>query len=120
LRHHPRRFASAGEPINTEAGFNKITSEQLASNVRTFPLRLGFVRSDKVDNYDFAVIKKTRIGESGAQIQFKAEILNAFDHPLLFTTQVNTTPTQAGFGSLTAGTQENYPRRLQLSVKLVF
>jgi hypothetical protein len=106
--------------INTDAGFNKNANEQLLWNVRTFPLRFGFIRGDKVSNVDFGVIKKIRFGESSREFQLRAELLNAFNHPLLFTTQVNTTPTAAAFGQVTAGAQENYPRRLQATLKFVF
>lgn len=105
--------------INTEAGFNKVAAQQLASNVRTFPLRFGSLRADKVNNIDIGIIKKTFIGES-KEIQFRAELLNAFNHPLFFTTQINLNPTQAAFGQVTAGTQENYPRRVQMTLKFVF
>ncbi len=106
--------------INTDAGFNKVTAQQLASNVRTFPQRFGFLRSDKISNSDFGVIKKTALGEGSKELQFRAELLNALNHPLLFTNQINLNPTQAAFGQLTAGTQGNYPRRIQLTVKFLF
>jgi hypothetical protein len=106
--------------INTDAGFNKNANEQLLWNVRTFPLRFGFIRGDKVSNVDIGIIKKIRFGESSRELQLRAELLNAFNHPLLFTTQVNTTPTAAAFGQVTAGAQENYPRRVQATLKFVF
>ncbi len=105
--------------INTDAGFNKVTNQQLVSNVRTFPLRFGHVRAQPISNIDFGIIKKTYIGE-GKEFQFRAEFLNFFNHPLLFTTQINTTPNQAAFGQVTAGTQENYPRRFQMTFKFLF
>jgi hypothetical protein len=111
---------TVGKWINTDAGFNKVANQQLASNVRTFPQRFGFLRSDKINNFDFGVIKKTALGEGGKEIQFRAEFLNAFNHPLLFTTQINLNPTQAAFGQVTAGTQGNYPRRIQLTFKFLF
>jgi len=106
--------------FNTEAGFNRVSAQQLGSNVRTFPLRFGFLRADEVNNYDLAIVKKTQIGESRKEIQFKAELLNAFNHPLLFTSQINLSPTSPAFGSITAGTQANYPRRVQMSLKFTF
>ena len=106
--------------INTNAGFNKVAAEQLGSNVRSFPLRFGFLRADKLKNFDFGVIKKAKLGEGKKEIQFRAELLNAFNHPLLFTTTINLNPTQAAFGQLTSGTQENYARRVQLTAKFLF
>ena len=105
--------------FNTEAGFNKITGQQLVSNVRTFPLRFGHVRAQTVNNVDFGAIKKFYVGE-GKEIQFRAEFLNFFNHPLLFTSQINVTPNDAGFGKVTATTQENYSRRFQMTFKFVF
>jgi hypothetical protein len=102
-----------------DAGFNRVSSQQLASNIRTFPLRFGFLRADKINNFDIGIIKKTFLGEK-KELQFRGELLNAFNHPLLFTTQINLTPQNAAFGQVTAGTQENYPRRVQLTVKFVF
>lgn len=106
--------------INTDAGFNKVAAEQLSGNVRTFPLRFGFIRADKVKNVDLGFIKKTAFGEGKKEFQFRAELLNAFNHPLLTTGGVNVTPTAAAFGQITNGTQDNYPRRVQLTAKFVF
>ncbi len=106
--------------INTDAGFNKVAAEQLGSNVRTFPTRFGSLRADKVNNVDLGIMKKTKIGEGSKEIQFRGEFLNAFNHPLLFTTTINLNPTQAAFGQLTSGTQENYARRVQLTFKFLF
>src|SRR5262249_23408409 len=105
--------------INTDAGFNKVANQQLEWNLRTFPMRFGFIRADKASNFDVGIIKKTLIGER-KEVQFRAELLNAFNHPLLFTSQINTNPVQDTFGRLTSQTQENYPRRVQLTFKFVF
>ena len=66
--------------FNTDAGFNKVGTEQLGSNVRTFPLRLDSVRTDNVNNVDLSIIKNTVI--AGKNLQFRFESLNAFNHPL--------------------------------------
>ncbi len=105
--------------INTEAGFNKVAAEQLGSNIRTFPTRFGFLRADKVKNLDFGVIKKFHFGEK-KEFQFRGEMINALNHPLYFSTTINLSPTQTSFGQITSGTQENYPRRVQLTAKYVF
>lgn len=106
--------------LTNPLGFNRDSELQLGSNVRTFPLRFGFLRAAKVSNFDFGVIKKTQLGEGRKELQFRAELLNALNHPLLFTTTINLNPTQTAFGQLTSGTQENYPRRVQLTVKFLF
>jgi hypothetical protein len=115
----PRDEQTVQKWINTD-GFEKVSGNQLASNVRTFPLRFGFLRADYISNYDFSVLKNTRVTEK-VNLQFRAEFLNAFNTPVLFVgNQLNFNPTQAAFGSVTAGTQENYARRIQFALKLLF
>ncbi|HWP43598.1 MAG TPA: hypothetical protein VNO14_10210, partial [Blastocatellia bacterium] len=114
----PRSEQSVKQWINTD-GFETDPTKQLAANVRTFPLRFGFLRADHISNFDLSAFKTTSITEQ-VSLQFRAEFLNAFNTPLLFTSQINLNPTQAAFGSVTAGVQENYPRRIQLALKLLF
>ncbi len=103
--------------FNTNAGFNKVSAEQLGSNVRTFPLRFGSIRADNTNNVDLSIIKNTQIKEN-TNFQFKAEFLNAFNHPLF--PGPNVTVTAAAFGQVSASTTDNYARRIQLSLKLLF
>ena len=102
--------------FNTD-GFEKNSANQLVSNVRTFPLRFPQIRNPRQNNVDLALIKDTRVGE-GKNIQFRAEALNAMNHP--YFPAPNTTPTAATFGTITAATQAAYPRRIQLSIKYIF
>ncbi|MCI0421634.1 MAG: hypothetical protein L0312_20810, partial [Acidobacteria bacterium] len=90
---------------------------QPVSNVRTFPLRLSNVRTAAINNVDLSVIKKTQILER-KHLEFRAEFINAFNHPLL--PAPNTAVTQAAFGQIIASQQANYARRIQLTVKFVF
>ncbi|MBM3763701.1 MAG: hypothetical protein FJW36_26165 [Acidobacteria bacterium] len=103
--------------FHTEAGFNRVAAQQLASNIRTFPLRFGFIRADKINNYDLSLIKNTQIRE-GKNFQFRAEFLNALNHKLL--PAPNTNVTVAVFGQAVASNQANYPRRIQLTAKFIF
>jgi hypothetical protein len=102
--------------FNTDAGFNKVTNQQLVSNVRTFPLRLDNVRRMEINNVDLSVIKNTAIGRT--TLQFRLEALNAFNHP--FFPGPNVVPDNVAFGQISASTQENYPRRVQAMVKFLF
>jgi hypothetical protein len=102
--------------FNTDAGFNKVSAQQLASNVRTFPLRLENVRTDSQNNVDLSLIKNTRI--AGRTLELRFDSLNAFNHP--YFPGPNTNPTAATFGSISASTQSNYARRTQVSVKFLF
>jgi hypothetical protein len=103
--------------FNTAAGFVTASAAQPVSNVRTFPLRLSNVRTDAINNIDLSVIKKTQILE-GKNLEFRAEFINAFNHPLL--PAPNTNVTQASFGQIIASNQANYPRRIQLTLKFTF
>jgi hypothetical protein len=103
--------------FNTAAGFVTASAAQPVSNVRTFPLRLGNVRTDTINNIDLSVIKKTQILE-GKNLEFRAEFINAFNHALL--PAPNTNVTQASFGQIIASNQANYPRRIQLTLKFTF
>jgi hypothetical protein len=102
--------------FNTDAGFNKVSAQQLASNVRTFPLRLENVRTDSQNNVDLSLIKNTRI--AGRTLELRLDSLNAFNHP--YFPGPNTNPTAATFGSISASTQSNLARRTQVSVKFLF
>jgi Carboxypeptidase regulatory-like domain len=104
--------------FNTDAGFNKVTAQQLGSNVRTFPLRLDNVRSDTVSNIDLSLIKNTSV--AGKTLELRFDALNALNHPLFPRAGIITNPTAANFGATVTSAQENYARRVQLSVKFLF
>lgn len=102
--------------FNTDA-FNQVSAQQLVSNLRTFPQRFSSVRLDNINTVDLSLIKNLSIYKTTA-VQFRLEALNAFNHPQF--PAPNITPTAAGFGSIVASTQENYPRRVQAMVKVLF
>ncbi|MFB3903925.1 MAG: TonB-dependent receptor domain-containing protein [Acidobacteriota bacterium] len=104
--------------FKTDASFWETDAKkQLTNNVRTFPLRFDSLRADRINNYDFSVVKKTPITE-GKEFHFKAEFLNAFNHPQFGAPDTN--PASDNFGKIRASTQVNYARRIQLSLKFVF
>ena len=106
--------------FNTDAGFNKVSAQQLGSNVRTFPLRFDTVRTDIVNNVDLSVIKNAMLPK-GRMLQFRFEALNAFNHPLFPGLGGNSlNPTAVQFGAIVASTQQNYARRTQATIKFVF
>jgi hypothetical protein len=113
----PENERSVARWFNTAAGFERNASLQLGSNVRTFPARFGFIRANNINNYDLSVVKNTAIKE-GISFQFKAEFLNALNHPLF--PAPNTTPSVVSFGQIAASNQANYPRRTQLTMKVIF
>jgi outer membrane receptor protein involved in Fe transport len=104
--------------FNVDAGFEKNTKAQLDRNLRSFPLRWSFLRGHAWSNYDLSVIKNTEIRE-GKQLQFRAEFLNAFNHPNFAAPTGNAlNPTNATFGQVTS--TANVARRIQLGLKFLF
>jgi len=101
--------------FNTDAGFERGSANQLASNYRTFPSRLSDVRADGTNQWDLSVLKNTRFRER-YNIQFRAEFLNAWNHANF--APPNTTPTSTVFGQVTA--QRGFPRRIQMTTKFLF
>jgi hypothetical protein len=80
------------------------------------------IRQPNLNNVDIALIKDTRITE-GKQLQFRAEALNAFNHPILSSNNTNniiTNVTSATFGQIVGSTQAGYPRPIQLTLKYIF
>jgi hypothetical protein len=106
------------------ANFETASAKQLLSNqVRTWPLRFATLRGPRQNNIDLALIKQTRISE-GKNIEFRAEALNAANHPFFPNPNMTVTATQSakdtGFGQISASTMNNYARRLQLSLRFLF
>ena len=109
-----REERSAERWFNT-AGFNRVANQQLASNLRTFPLRFNGIRGDDQHRWDLSMIKNFSITER-LRTQFRAECFNAlnqtnFNNP-------NTAPTNSNFGVIT-GTQSQ-ARTFQFALKLEF
>jgi outer membrane receptor protein involved in Fe transport len=101
--------------FNVDAGFNRNSAQQLANNIRTFPLRLSGVRGDGQTIVNFSLLRNYTIIER-VKAQFRAEVYNAFNHPVF--DLPNTTPTSSAFGTVTQSISE--PRGIQLALKIVF
>ena len=104
--------------------FETASAKQLLGNqVRTWPFRFSTIRGPRQNNLDVALIKQTRISE-GKNIEFRAEALNAANHPFFPNPNLTVTAAQSikdtGFGQISASTQSNYARRLQLALRFVF
>jgi len=102
--------------FNVDAGFNKVSNQQLANNIRTFPLRFSGVRGDDQVRWDFSFIKNFQIHED-TRIEFRAETYNAFNQ-VSFATP-NNTPTNSAFGTVT-GVVSPSGRSWQFALKAVF
>ncbi|MGH9659068.1 MAG: hypothetical protein ACRD96_11030, partial [Bryobacteraceae bacterium] len=101
--------------FNTEAGFNKNTQQQLASNLRSHPPRFNHVRSDSQNRWDLSAIKNVAVHER-FKVQFRAECFNALNHPNF--ANPNTAPTNTSFGRIT-GTNAQ-ARTFQFALKTEF
>jgi hypothetical protein len=97
------------------AGFDRNSANQLQFNYRTFPNRLSDVRADGTNLWDLSVLKNTRIHER-YNVQFRAEFLNAWNHPNFG--GPNTSPTSSAFGQVTS--QRGFPRRIQITTRFLF
>jgi hypothetical protein len=99
--------------FNTDI-FNKNSAQQLASNVRTFPLRFSNVRFDSQRRWDFSLNKSFRLNEK-ARIRFRADAFNALNEPVL--RGPSTSVTSSAFGTITA---QEPPRSFQFSLQMMF
>jgi hypothetical protein len=111
----PKDQRNVNRWFNIDAGFNRNTATQLGSNIRTLNSRFSGVRADGPNNWDISFIKNTSIRE-GKQLQFRAEAINALNHPQF--TAPNTTPTSTAFGTVTG--EFAWPRVIQFGLKLLF
>jgi hypothetical protein len=100
--------------FNVDA-FNRVSAQQLVSNVRTQPSRFGEVRGPGYALLDLAFLKNVSMG-SRMRLQLRAEVYNLFDRANL--AGPNTTPTSSAFGTITA--QNGLPRQLQLAARVSF
>jgi hypothetical protein len=87
---------------------------RLANNVRTFPSRPG-IRRQPVQFLDVSVIKTISFNRD-VRLQLRFEAINAFNHPIFDTPNLD--PTSSNFGKTTS--QFNIPRNYQLAAKLIF
>lgn len=93
------------------------TNATAVSHLRTFPSRFSDVRRDSINNVDLSLLKTVSL-RGGIQLQLRAEFINALNEPY-FPAPV-TGQTSATFGQVTASNQDNYARRAQLGVKILF
>ncbi len=111
----PADQQSADQWFNTRAGFNTVSSQQLANNIRTFPLRFGGIRAEGQTIWNLSLMRNYHIVER-LSAQFRAEVYNVANHPVF--AAPNTTPTSSAFGTITSDVSE--PREWQFALKFVF
>lgn len=101
--------------FNTAAGFNRNSAQQLANNIRTFPLRFSGIRGDAQNRWDISALKNFLITER-VNLEFRAECFNALNHANF--NNPNTTPTSSSFGRITGTSSQ--ARTFQFALKLKF
>jgi len=111
----PRDQRSAERWFNTGAGFETAAAKQLASNIRTFPLRLSGVRAPGINHWDMAMYKQFDAGER-LKVQLRGTMESAINHPDFGVP--NTVPNNTLFGQITSIQAE--PRRVLVSLRLMF
>ena len=111
----PKGERTADRWFNTAAGFEKNSKNQLANNIRAFPLRFGGVRGDGQSTWNFSLSKDFTIRER-LQAQFRAETYNVMNHPSF--ADPNMSVTNSSFGVVTQAASE--PRSWQFVLKLKF
>ncbi len=105
---------SVNQWFNVNA-FNRVTGQQLVSNVRTQPTRFEEVRGPGYSVLDLALLKNiSLVGRS--QVQFRIEAYNALN--TFNMGGPNTGTTSTALGTITA--QNGLPRQWQLAVKVSF
>jgi hypothetical protein len=97
------------------SGFERSSAKQLSYHYRTFPLYISGLRADNYNKCDLSLQKNTKIRET-VSVQFRAEFLNAFNHPTF--SGPNTSPTSTAFGMVSG--EDSYPRYIQFGLKLVY
>ena len=100
--------------FNIDAGFNRNSAQQLSSNIRYSSPRFSNLRVDGQARWDLSVFKQFRVAEK-AKVEFRAECINAWNHPNLFAPDMS--PTSSTFGAITS---EDATRTWTMSLKLSF
>ncbi|MCP5111259.1 MAG: hypothetical protein GY953_10525, partial [bacterium] len=101
--------------FNTDAGFNRSSSQQRASNLRAFPLRFGHVRGDGQQRWDLSIRKDFPLTES-FHLEFRAEAINALNSAIFRAPR--TSVTSSSFGRVTSVAWPG--RQWQFGLKLRF
>lgn len=105
------KFGIAPLPAFNTSNFLRLSSTSL----RTVPTTLDKMRHMPFTSVNLSLTKNFALGE-GRRLQFRAEALNALNHPYFI--DLSADPTNASFGLFT--TQRNLPRDIQLGLKYTF
>jgi hypothetical protein len=101
--------------FNVDAGFNRVSNQALASNIRSFPMRLASVQADGQSRWDLSLVKGFRIREK-VMFRLRTQCFNIMNHPNFATP--NVTPTSTAFGQITS--TQSMGRAFQLAGTISF
>ena len=74
------------------------------------------LRVPNINNWDMSFVKNTFVYRERVKLQFRGEMINAFNR--VWFGGLDTTPTSGNYGRLTG--QPNNPRNIQLGMKVIF
>lgn len=103
--------------FNVDAGFERNSTKQPGSNIRTFPLRFNAIRSDGINNWNISAIKNFTLRE-GVALQFRAEAVDATNATVF--AAPNTSPASSAFGQVTGMRNYGTQRRITFMGKLTW
>ena len=83
---------------------------------RRLPFFWGSMRSPTINNMDMAIIKNTLVYKERVKLQFRCEMINAFNRPWFGAPDMGVT--SGTYTQLTS--QANGPRNIQFALKLIF
>ena len=95
--------------------FNTVSSQALASNIRTFDTQFNNLRAYGVNDFDSSMVKEFHFAER-RYLQIRVESFNTFNHAAF--AAPNLTPTSSSFGLITATTLNG--RAIQMAGRLVW
>jgi hypothetical protein len=93
------------------------TNATPVNHLRSIPYRWEDVRRDSINNLDLSVLKDFTF-KGDVRLELRAEFINALNSPYFPNPVVS--QSSSTFGQVSASNQDNYARRAQLGVKLVF
>jgi hypothetical protein len=97
------------------AAFDRVSGDQLSNHIRTFPTRFGNLRLPATNNFDYSILKNTRIKER-VMLQYRCEFFNGFNHPVFNGPQLS--PTNSAFG--TVSSVYNLERHIQMALRMTW
>ena len=112
----PNGQRSISEWFNVNAGFNRISTQQLASNIQTLSPRFSSIRAPGFNYFDSAITRNFPVRE-GVKAQFRFDAYNALNHVQF--SAPNTSPTSSAFGTITSEFSDGQ-RQLYFGLKVLF